>query len=868
LTRNQKNSVGLRPLAFSLGLGVILCSRAFGTSSDWIGPGSDFGIASNWDNGVPNDVAVFNSSTPLSVTNVGVGPALNSFTFSPGASAYTLTLTDPASVVQLQGVGIVNNSGTTQTINNSRGSFNFNNTASAENAILLNGENMQFHNSSTAGTANISNTGNLFFQDGSTASSATITNSSTGILGFSGTASAGNAMITSNAGSITMQNSATGGSATITLNNCILEMSETSTAGGATITANKGSTIDMLDNSTLGNARVIINAEAALSVGNTISNISAGSLEGAGFFELGVGTFTEGGNDLSTTISGIVSGSGGITKVGTGTLTLSGENNNTGDTTVNGGVLNVASSLAGNAVVGSGGTLTGLGSVVNLTNNGIVIPGTPGAGSMTAASYSGSGTLSITAQGGNSNSLKVTGNANVTGGTLNFTGSNLSIGRYDVINAGSVTGTFSVVNTSPLPDFLGLVTDYTPTDVLVLIRSLSRYVKSAQTGNQLNVAAGLDAAESAATGPLSITLTTLAALPADQQRAAFDQLSGDSLASFQGVGLRSTGLFTQQMNDHTTPPDQVTVARLMAPVQLAYAGDAQNLDLTPQPPTASPYYGFWSRGVGFFDKIKGDSSVGSPASNATTGGFQAGYDFQLGDDFLLGFSGGFAKTSLTVDDRSSSGNTTSVQSGIYGRYAPGTWFVNGSLAYTDNTNSMTRSIQFPGFQESADSSFKSRVYTTFAEGGYTFRPRPSATLEPTLSLTQSHMTQDAFAETGAPGAGLSVNEQIVNSLLSAAGLRAARTLAARSSHPVTLGARVAWQHELADIDNSISAQFSGAPGNPFTVQGTPRNRDAGVLGLDGRVNLTSNLLAYADYAITLSSNETIHALRGGLRLKW
>src|SRR5207248_792746 len=44
-------------------------------------------------------------------------------------------------------------------------------------------------------------------------------------------------------------------------------------------------------------------------------------------------------NGLSSTFSGVFSGSGGLTKIGTGTLTVSNTNSYTGDTTVDSGVL-------------------------------------------------------------------------------------------------------------------------------------------------------------------------------------------------------------------------------------------------------------------------------------------------------------------------------------------------------------------------------------------------------------------------------------------------------------------------------------------------------------------------------------------------
>ena len=61
---------------------------------------------------------------------------------------------------------------------------------------------------------------------------------------------------------------------------------------------------------------------------------TAGSIAGAGNITLGTATLTAGGTNASTTFSGVISGTGGFTKAGTGTTTLSGVNTYTGMTTI------------------------------------------------------------------------------------------------------------------------------------------------------------------------------------------------------------------------------------------------------------------------------------------------------------------------------------------------------------------------------------------------------------------------------------------------------------------------------------------------------------------------------------------------------
>ena len=74
---------------------------------------------------------------------------------------------------------------------------------------------------------------------------------------------------------------------------------------------------------------------------------TAGSIEGAGSYVLGDKNLEVGSNDLPPTVSGVISGVGGsLTKIGTGTLNLSGTNTYTGATDVDDGILRVNGSLA------------------------------------------------------------------------------------------------------------------------------------------------------------------------------------------------------------------------------------------------------------------------------------------------------------------------------------------------------------------------------------------------------------------------------------------------------------------------------------------------------------------------------------------
>ncbi|WP_042437928.1 autotransporter outer membrane beta-barrel domain-containing protein, partial [Comamonas testosteroni] len=132
----------------------------------------------------------------------------------------------------------------------------------------------------------------------------------------------------------------------------------------------QGGSLTTLSSGALGN-----NAGVNLGTGTTLNlgaSAGVGSLTGNGTAIVGSGnTLSIGGSNLSSTFAGVLSGNGGLTKLGSGTLTLTGLNTLIGDTNVNAGTLRVNGSLdSGNVLVSNGGTLGGSGSLSGAVNVG------------------------------------------------------------------------------------------------------------------------------------------------------------------------------------------------------------------------------------------------------------------------------------------------------------------------------------------------------------------------------------------------------------------------------------------------------------------------------------------------------------------
>jgi autotransporter-associated beta strand protein len=204
----------------------------------------------------------------------------------------------------------------------------------------------------------------------------------------------------------------------------------------------------------LGHARAAQNASISLvnttvtainiSFASGIGSFIVGSLEGTSNLLLqdvsgGAITLQVGNNDASKTYSGVLSGSGGLTKIGTGTLTLTGVNTYTGDTTVNSGAHNATN-----------------GSVTQTTAGTLKLDFTP---VTTPASNIVNSASRLVLGGGK---LWVAGRNDSTAASQAFNNTRLTTGRsYITVTQGTASAD-TVVNLGTITRTTGSVLEFTP----------------------------------------------------------------------------------------------------------------------------------------------------------------------------------------------------------------------------------------------------------------------------------------------------------------------------------------------------------------------------------------------------------------------
>ena len=236
-------------------------------------------------------------------------------------------------------------------------------------------------------------------------------------------------------------------------------------------------------------------------------NQTIGSLGGAGNVMLGSAILTAGGNNANTTFSGAISGSGGLTKAGSGTLIVSGSNGYTGVTNINGGTLEVDGAItsSSNVTVNGGGKLTGSGTVdpntITIASGATFAPGAPGVAgtSMTVAgnlAFQSGAMYLVQINPTTASFANVTGTAALAGTVQAvFSSGGYLAKQYDILHSTGLGGsTFTTLATTSLPANFTANLSYTATDVLLNLTSiLGQTIGTGSLNqNQQNVANSLN----------------------------------------------------------------------------------------------------------------------------------------------------------------------------------------------------------------------------------------------------------------------------------------------------------------------------------------------------------------------------------------
>ena len=617
-------------------------------------------------------------------------------------------------------------------------------------------------------------------------------------------------------------------------------------------------------------------ATSVFDISATTAGATIPSLSGVAGSEVVLGNQTLTLSNASGTFGGVMSGTGGLT-LNAGTETLTGANTYTGATTVNGGTLLVYGSIASSSGVtaNSGATVGGLGALSSTTiNGGILSPG-PTIGTLNVQGtlgFSPTSTYKVDISPATSDRTNVTGTAALAGTAhvVAQPGTYPRNSTYTILTAaGGLSGTFTDLTFAS--DFLCACLSYDANNVYLHITSTRlTFAGVGQTPNQVATGA---AAEALDTGNPIHDVIVLGS--AEQARTAFDLLSGEIHASAIGMMLDDShhvrdAVLNRLRWGYDNSAGSLPTA-LTGSTALAYgSGDKRALSSFAMGAgdRKGPVIATWAQAIGTWGHAAGDGNAAG--LRRSVGGVISGFDVTFDERWRLGFSGGYTRSSLHVDDRTSSGNVDNYHLALYGGGQFGMFGLRAGIAQTWHDITTNRTIAFTSgesccasnFGDSVKSDYRGRTVQAFAEVGIGFSAG-GARIEPFFNAAYVGVHTNGFTETGGPAA-LTGSASNTEATYSTVGVRAATTLWAFDMM-VTPHASAAWQRAFGDLKPDASLSFAST-GSGFNIVGVPVAKDSLLIeaGLD--VHLASAATLGIFYSGRIASGVADNGISG--RFRW
>src|SRR6516164_4243905 len=642
-----------------------------------------------------------------------------------------------------------------------------------------------------------------------------------------------------------------------------------STAGNATIITNAGGLTGFVDSATGGNARFITLAGGAFDMSSlSTGRMTAGSIEGAGTFSLGPNQLIVGSNNLSTTVGGVTTGTGGsLVKVGSGTLTLAGTNSYTGATVVAGGTLSVTGTVPGVLVVG--GTLMPGQSVGTLNVRGNLV-------------FTSAVTYLININATTASLTNVTGTAVLGGATVQVVDDKDITKRqvYTLLTAtGGISGTFN-------PDIVGVKNKvelfYDANNVYLCDHCKFEFngEKSfAFPHNLEDVAAAIDAAIDA-DRTLPARLLNLLGLLQQPAQLAIDlsQLTGEVHTGAEQAGFQVTNAFLRLLLDpfaETRGAGGGGSAMGFAPerspafppdVALAYASVLKE-PAAPAPPASRPW-NVWASGYGGRANIGGDPvNIGSHDASVRDYGYAAGLDYRIAADTTVGFALGGAGTDWSLANALGTGRGDVFQGGIYGSKRWGAAYVSAALAYATYWMSTDRFVNVFG-TDHLTSNFTAHDFSGRIESGYRFA-LPLVAVTPYGAFQAQRLYLPAYSEVAPAGSpfALTYNAQNFATTRSELGAWFDKTVLVTDAYAATLFARAAWAHDWRN-DRALSTNFLTLPTPAFIIDGAAPPPDKALVSGGSELRLRNGWSVIGKFDGEFASRLQSYAGTGTVRYVW
>ena len=614
-----------------------------------------------------------------------------------------------------------------------------------------------------------------------------------------------------------------------------------------------------------------------------------------------------------------ISGPGGLTLQGSGTLILAGTDSYAGGTNVQGGTLAVTGALGGNLAISPGaafvsnggyavagnaflanagafiavntplivaGAASNAGTIVgdvnnsgNFNNDAVVTGAFANSGLLSGDGVVGSLALlpgSTIAPGDSLGAIRVVGDLAVAAGATYQ--AQVGANAADLIQVGgkaSLSGGAVVVSSSDGKPTLG-----SPYTILTANGGVSDAF-AAVTDNFAFLTPSL----SYDPNDVFLTLTrngvafgSVAATP--NQVAAANAISAEPVGSGLSLALLSQSAAGARQAfdalsgeihpsavsaafDDARLPREAVLDRLASSYGALATGGANGFAATnaiAAPSLPAQMFAAWGQAFGSFGRVGGDGDAA--ALDRSLGGFILGADASLDNRYRLGVAGGYAQSVLSLDARASSGHVDSTFAGVYGGASLDGLQLRGGALYAYNRYGTDRSIAFSGFSDTASAGYGGDTAQAFGEAGWRIGMAGFSgptSIEPFVGAMAMRIDTASFAEAGGPAA-LNGAAGGYDDGATTLGVRAEASLF--DNMALIARGMLGWRHVFGDVTPTSTLAFASAPSTQFAIAGAPIARDALAVeaGFDWRLSSTASIGVF--YSGTLAARDQDNVVKG------
>ncbi len=577
------------------------------------------------------------------------------------------------------------------------------------------------------------------------------------------------------------------------------------------------------------------------------------------------------------TFTGLMTGNGTLTKSGSGKVTII-NSVPTISTTISKGDLNVNGVLASPLItVENTGALSGSGLIIgNVMSKGVVSPGnSPGIltvlGDYTQVSGS---TLRIEiVDHSNYDKLIVGGKVSLGGGLQVVPSQSLAVkygDRFDIILADQITGEFesiAIQSEAFRAQFVNFGT------IGALLITPSDLTEMAVTPNQEEVASALNNyRRSACLDSARVTLA-LDLLTAEQYSAAFDQIMPSIYESYTDLSVEQSFINMQMINQRLGSVRFGRTGFASYGIDQPIKYDRNGRSASEPSDLKSHVEGFqekdwnvWVMGTGIFSNSRNMNSI--PDYRSNSGGFIAGSDYALCDEFTVGLYSGY-QYSYTQYENDSSLEANTLLYGLYSSFVKDGYFADAVLGGGYTGGQANRDIQFGTLDRTAKSDPNNVLFTAGLNLGKDWNLK-NFIITPMAGAQYTYVACPEFTETGAESLDLTLNQQNVSSLRTTLGGRIAYSWKApiklfSQALLITPEVRMFWVHEFLDDARTMQASLNGCEVQSFEyVTNEPiRNSVFAGVGFSAQIGENWNCSAFYNAAFN-SNNLTTNIVSLGL----